>query len=486
MKTNRTHRASQLLILVLVMCLGSSMLFSCASVSEDSSPQSGSSGLSSGSGDTQVSTEDSTEDEVGYYGALKVTGAQLTNTEGTPVRLQGISSHGASWFPEYINYDMIKQTKEDWGCSVFRVAMYTAEYNGYCEGDEANKQALKELIDVAVQATKELDMYVIIDWHILSDANPLQNQDEALLFFEEMAQKYAHEEHVMYEICNEPNQGATWADIKSYANMVIPVIREHTNAVVLVGTPEWCQRVDEAAADPLTGFENIMYTQHFYAATHKDDHRQRMIQAVEAGLPVFVSEFGICDASGNGAIDEAEADAWLATMQELGVSYVLWNLSNKDESSAIVSSTCTKTSDLSLEDLSPCGQWLASRFTNKPMAQEKPANELDSSKPTAHELSASLDIETSWEEGTSKVTQYSASLKNTTSSSHSSWTIVIEFDQDITLVGSWNGVFVVSGSTLTITPESYNVALDAGGTVDNIGFQVKTKTSPKVLKTRLS
>lgn len=560
MDTARTSVITKLLIAMLLFCVGSSALVACAGVGEEDLAQSANDS-SSASADLESSYDaDDTLPEgnaeigvgidspansaggngVAYYGELKVSGAQLADSKGTPVRLQGVSSHGASWFPEYINYDMIKQTKEEWGCNVFRVAMYTAEYNGYCVGDETNKQALKDLIDVAVQATKELEMYVIIDWHILSDSNPLQYQDEALLFFAEMAQKYADEEHVLYEICNEPNQGASWTDIKSYANTVIPVIREHTDAVVLVGTPEWCQRIDEAAADPLTGYENIMYTQHFYAATHKEDHRQRMIQAVDAGIPVFVSEFGICDASGSGAIDEAEADAWLATMQEYGVSYVLWNLSNKDESSAIISSACTKISSLAPEDLSPCGQWLASRFVQDAAMQAIPSQESspseapasDSSsqevlgqesatKPTpskrgkaafgalsigqrpahgaadnssnatsgsaenqgqsSHELSAQVEDETSWEEGSSQVTQYRASLKNATNSPRSSWILIIEFDQDISLVESWNGVFTVSGSTLTITPESYNAAIDAGQSVENIGFQVKTDTRPKVL-----
>ena len=48
---------------------------------------------------------------------------------------------------------------------MIRLAMYTAE-NGYCGGNAANMEAM---VDKGVKACTELGMYVIIDWHILSD-----------------------------------------------------------------------------------------------------------------------------------------------------------------------------------------------------------------------------------------------------------------------------------------------------------------------------
>ena len=202
-------------------------------------------------------------------------------------------------------------------------------------------------------------MYVIIDWHILSDSNPNTYKKQAKAFFKSMAQKYQGHENVIYEICNEPNGGASWEDVKSYADEIIPVIRGNgAQNVILVGTPNWSQEVMQAAADPLSGYENIMYTLHFYAATHKDDLRQKLSDAVQAHLPVFVSEFGICDASGNGAIDTEQADTWLSLLDSYEISYVAWNLSNKEESSALLKSGCSKTSGFTTDDLSTSGRWL--------------------------------------------------------------------------------------------------------------------------------
>lgn len=297
-------------------------------------------------------------------GALHVEGTQLADQHGNPVQLRGISTHGLAWFPDYVNDGCFHQLRNEWNANVVRLAMYTAEYGGYCTGGD--KEALKQLIADGVEYAKKYDMYVIIDWHILSDSNPNIYVEEAKAFFQETAARYAGENHVLYEICNEPNGGTTWADIKSYAAEVLPVIRaQDEDAVILVGTPNWSQFVDQAAEDPITEYDNLMYTLHFYAATHTDDLRAKMADAVKDGLPVFVSEYGICDASGSGAIDEAQAGLWVEAMDSLGISYVAWNLSNKEETSAMIRSTCDKTSWFTPDDLSPSGQWVFHTLTRE-------------------------------------------------------------------------------------------------------------------------
>lgn len=292
------------------------------------------------------------------YGALQVKGNRLTDRNGNQVQLKGISTHGLSWYPQYVNADFFKQMRDEWDVEIVRLAMYTAEYNGYCTGDENNKQTLKNVISEGVNHATNLGMYVIIDWHILSDSNPLQNKEEAKKFFAEMADRYQGYDNIIYEICNEPNSGASWNDIKTYANEVIPVIREKDqDAIILVGTPNWCQFVDEAAADPITGYDNLMYTLHFYADTHRDDLRNTMQNAYNRGLPIFVSEFGITDASGNGAVNRDEGNKWIDLMDQNGISYCIWNLSNKDEASAFFKPGCNKTSGFVSEDLSDEALW---------------------------------------------------------------------------------------------------------------------------------
>lgn len=467
----KTNMALLMAILFAVMVL----LSSCSNNGEEDTSS------FSSSSDSRESSEEKDEivEDTGYYGALQVAGANLTDKNGKTVRLNGVSSHGLSYYPEYVNYDMLKQARDEWNCNVFRVAMYTEGTNGYCVGDDANREALKERIDTAVEAAEDLEMYVIIDWHILSDNNPLIYQEEAIAFFREMAEEYEDGEHVIYEICNEPNGGTTWEDVKAYASRVIPVIREYTDAVVLVGTPNWCQNIDEAAASPITGEKNIMYTLHYYAATHKDDLRQRMVSAVNAGLPVFVSEFGICDASGNGEIDEAEADLWLDVMIENNVSFVMWNLSNKEESSAMIQSHCTKTSGITVDELAPAGKWLVSRYNDRlgshlPTDGESSGAHSESSSVTESSdgVSVQTKVEASWNENGKEVYKYVLTVANHSNANRSGWTIHVTFNQDISLENSWGGFYTVNGSALSITPEHYNNVIYAGAQESSIGFIV--------------
>ena len=291
------------------------------------------------------------------HGALSVKGTDLVDQNGKLYQLKGVSTHGLAWFPQYVNKEAFQTFRDDWNANLIRLAMYTGEGGGYCtDGDQA---ALKDLVDKGVDYASELGMYVIIDWHILSDSNPKQNQDEAIAFFDEMSKKYADYKNVLYEICNEPNGGTSWSDIKEYAEAVIPVIRKNAgDAVIIVGTPTWSQDVDAAAADPLTGEKNLMYTLHFYAATHKDNLRDKLKNARNAGLPIIISEFSICDASGNGGLDYDSANAWFQMIEDYNLSYAGWNISNKDESSALIRSDCDKTSGWKDDELSETGLWL--------------------------------------------------------------------------------------------------------------------------------
>lgn len=296
---------------------------------------------------------------VGTHGSLSITGADLVDQNGSVYQLRGVSTHGLAWYPEYVNADAFRSLRDDWGANVVRLAMYTGEYGGYCTGGD--REQLKQTIRNGVAAASDLGMYVIIDWHILSDGNPKTYENEAKDFFAEMSAAYAGYDNVLYEICNEPN-GSSWSDVKSYAESVIPVIRANDpNAVVIVGTPTWSQDVDTAADDPLA-FDNIMYSLHFYAATHGDNIRNKLLTAREKGLAILISEFSICDASGNGSCDYGQAEAWYNLIRGNNLSYVGWSLSNKQETTALLKPGCNKLSGWTDDDLSETGLWLKSKL----------------------------------------------------------------------------------------------------------------------------
>lgn len=293
------------------------------------------------------------------HGALHVNSkGKLVDHNNETVVLHGLSTHGLSWYPQYINRDFFEFMSDKWKVDVIRLAMYTAELDGYCSGDEKNKEKLIELIDKGVKYATEIGLYVIIDWHILMDSNPLMHKDEAVKFFGLMAQKYHAYGNVFYEICNEPNVDCTWADIKAYANEIIPVIRKYDEyAVILCGTPTWSQDVDEALNDPITIDKNLMYVLHFYADTHRDKLRDKFTKAAENGLPLFISEFGCCDANGDLNNNFEQSDIWIRLADKYDVSYIMWNISNRDETSASFVPECDKVTDFDEDDLREACKW---------------------------------------------------------------------------------------------------------------------------------
>lgn len=291
------------------------------------------------------------------HGALSVKGTDLVDKDGKKYQLKGVSTHGLAWFPDYVNKDAFTTFRDDWGANVIRLAMYTDENGGYCT--DGNKDNLKKLVKSGIDEATSLGMYVIVDWHILHDLTPLKYEDEAKKFFQEISSEYKDSDNIIYEICNEPNGGTSWADVKKYAEDIIPIIRKNdSNAIVVVGTPTWSQDVDAAANDPIKGYDNVMYTLHFYAATHKDDLRKKLTAAKNAGLPIFVTEFSICEASGNGTVDYDSAKAWFKLINDNNLSYCAWNVSNKDEKSSLIKSSVTKKSGWTEDDLSETGVWI--------------------------------------------------------------------------------------------------------------------------------
>lgn len=290
-------------------------------------------------------------------GALHVEGNGLVDENGEKVQLRGVSTHGLAWFPDYVNKKGFKELHDKWGANCVRLALYTEEWGGYCTGDANNRKALKKLVKKGVKYATEANMYAVIDWHILSDGNPKKHRKAAKAFFKAMSKEFKNHTNVIYELCNEPNGGTTWSTIKSYAEDIIPVIRKNDkDAIIVVGTPTWSQEIDKALEKPIKD-KNVMYTLHFYAATHKTDMRKNVKKVLKAGLPVFVTEFGISEASGNGRISKKSGQKWIDLLDNYGVSYIAFSLANKAESTSLIKSSCQKHSGISRSNLTSYGKW---------------------------------------------------------------------------------------------------------------------------------
>ncbi len=284
---------------------------------------------------------------VKQHGQLSVLGTQLVDKNNNPIVLRGLSFGWHSMWPRFYNEKAVSWLKKDFNCNVVRAAM------GIELGDYSyinDPQFSKEKIEAVIKGAIKSDIYVIIDWHSHNI-----NLKEAKAFFEEMSKKYDKYPNIIYEVFNEPDH-ETWWEVKNYAEEVIRVIRENDpNNIILVGCPHWDQDIDLAAEDPIRDYTNIMYTMHFYAATHGKELRDRTDLAIKSGLPVFISESAGMEASGDGPLNIKAWQEYIDWMESKKLSWITWSVSDKDETCSILKKSASSEGKWKDEDLKESG-----------------------------------------------------------------------------------------------------------------------------------
>lgn len=306
------------------------------------------------------------------HGKLSVEGPDLVDQYGEKFQLYGLSTHGLQWFSDFVNFDTFCSLQEGFTNNVVRLALTTDE-NGYCSGGPTVKREMLEAVHRGIQIATDLGMYVIVDWHMVGatnpdDKNPLTYLEESKEFFSYISEYYKDYDNILYEIMNEPNGPTTWAQCKRYANEVIPCIRANTDAIILVGSSEWSTDMEAIMASPLVGYENIMYTYHFYAADHR--RTSRVEYAYDNGLPVFISEFGFMESSGDGALSISNGNKWKQVLDLRNISYVAWNISNSSGTASIFKHNTTDLYDVSDSNLKEWGVYLKNWYSSKAVAAE--------------------------------------------------------------------------------------------------------------------
>jgi endoglucanase len=283
---------------------------------------------------------------VSQNGFLSVKGLSLVNQDGREVVLRGVSFGWHNWWYRFYNEQTVTWLKEDWKCDVVRAAIGVEPSGAYLYNPYAALNCLYAVVDAAIKN----DMYVIVDWHSHSI-----KLDEAKAFFQQVAEKYKDYPNIIYEIFNEPD-GPNWNEIKAYSVAVIETIRAiDKKNIILVGTPTWSQDVDLSADNPITGYDNLMYTLHFYATTHGQYYRDKAEKALQKGLPVFISECAAMEATGDGQFNMKEWQTWLQWMNERNISWLAWSISDKDETCSMIKNTSSPVSGWTDSDLKEWG-----------------------------------------------------------------------------------------------------------------------------------
>ena len=316
---------------------------------------------------TEDNSHETTEDIhpdttlIDIHGLLEVNGNRIVNKNNEPVSLAGNSFFWSNdgWGGEkYYNSEVVSWLKEDWNTTIVRASMGVEDPGGYLDNKTANKDRVKIIIDAAIQE----GIYVIVDWH---SHHAEDYVDEAIIFFEEIASLYGDNDNVIYEIYNEPLD-ISWSEtIKPYAISVISAIRAiDPDNLIVVGTPEWSQRIDLAAADPIIGFPNIAYTLHFYTVYHHQWLRDRASAALDDGIAIFVSEWGSIGYS----IVDTEANNWMTWCFTNKIIHCNWAVNDKEEEWSILVPGASTNGNWNDNDLTEAGKLAKNIILNWPSA----------------------------------------------------------------------------------------------------------------------
>ncbi|MFC3024133.1 cellulase family glycosylhydrolase [Vibrio zhugei] len=361
------------------------------------------------------------------------------------------------------NAKVVKWLKDDWKSSIVRVALGVDNDGSYIEDPTGNVQRIEKVIDAAIAN----DMYVIIDFH---SHHAEDHQQEAIEFFTQMAQKYGQTNNVIYEIYNEPLQVSWSGVIKPYAEAVIAAIRAiDPDNLIVVGTPNWSQDVDEASRDPINDV-NVAYTLHFYAGTHRQYFRDKAITALNNGVPLMVTEWGTVNANGDGGVDAQSTDEWVDFMRTNHITNLNWAVSDKDEGASIIKPGVSPTGNWSDSDLTASGRYVRDIVRSWGTSADAGTGGDDSGA-----FSCVFTQGNTWNGGF----QGSITVTNESKYPVSDWAIRWQFASGATVTNSWNANVTGSG-VYTATPISWNQTMQPNQTFD-IGLVVQGTGEPTIL-----
>lgn len=363
---------------------------------------------------------------VQLWGKLKVATNKkgtrcLCDKNGNPVQLRGMSSHGMQWAGvANLTETNMRVLRNEWNTNIFRIAVYVDEEGGYAYNATHRSRYIEDL----VKWTASQGMYLLIDWHVLKPGNPMSRvyrnrrsdgRDIAADFWTYCSRRFAKQSHVIYELCNEPNgedyendkhdgnkwpwagdPRVTWKDhIKPYCEQMLKIIRKYDKDVVVVcGTPMWDQNPEQVIGNEPSDengkqYDNVMYTFHFYAATHNDGkHYETVVKSwdidfmkrfqkgdgktpcILKSLPIFATEWGTTDASGWANFRPDLSDRWLKIFDgdndgEQLVSWCNWNFSAEGGSCAALKWNDGNMEPFDESILTESGRYIFKKFHEK-------------------------------------------------------------------------------------------------------------------------
>jgi hypothetical protein len=156
------------------------------------------------------------------------------------------------------------------------------------------------MLDAVVGLARAARMYVILAWrsHDINGDQPPRPDEQARQALTALATRYRGRSHVIYALQVEPHDdsgagGTTnWAALRPLFETMVDDIRSAAapfQPLILIPGTDWSRDISGAITDPVAR-PGVVYKSHPYNPS--SDFQALFGTAYDAGLPVFIGEFG--------------------------------------------------------------------------------------------------------------------------------------------------------------------------------------------------
>jgi len=276
---------------------------------------------------------------------LHTDGKWVRDADGEPVRFRGLATASMGFYavdgihpktPEEV-VGWASDPARGWYPNVVRLPVTQWDVDQLGVGT-----LVSDVLRPVVDLLGERGIYAMIDYHVIhpyteaaaDDADYDTSPDDIVRnFWGGVAPAFADDEHVVYELFNEPTYPIFWSDNgetvespedewllwRETAQPWVDTVREEApETPIVVGSPSWTSRTNFAPEYPFEG-ENLIYAAHIYPDNGQPDEFDETYGAPAEDVPVFVTEFG-WDPHSDG-LDQGTNTDWGRPFREWVESY---------------------------------------------------------------------------------------------------------------------------------------------------------------------
>jgi endoglucanase len=288
---------------------------------------------------------DITKDLFWSHGKLTKKGKYLVDADNRQMEIRGIGTHHILQYNNLHTIDSLTALR-GYCVNCLRISVYLEDYAfassddqtayGYLSHPQDTKAAIETIVDICT----ELGMYVLLDWHVYSyganqqgiTGTAILHQTEAEDFFEYYSEKYKNSQNIMYEICNEP-YSINASQCMSFIQSIRSIIRENDPTAVIVmnrasdGIPALYTAMSQA------GITDVFISQHQYGKSVVSQYDGWWNTN---NYPLFNTEWGNSNSSGDGTGVDAYAEALLNWHHESGVPHAFWKFTDQTMATSVL------------------------------------------------------------------------------------------------------------------------------------------------------